>query len=107
MDLAKNAITKVPQLPQLTKLEEIWMNDNQVTDLDEVRHLATIPSLKTIYLERNPMHGLGNTESEARYKEAILQAAPNLYQLDAVRLKTAVKVVTDGKENNVIGIRKR
>jgi len=107
VDLAKNAITKVPQLPQLTKLQEIWMNDNQISDLAEVRHLATIPALKTVYLERNPMHGLGDKESEARYKEAILQAVPNLYQLDAVRLKTEVKLITDGKEKNVMGIRKR
>jgi len=107
VDLAKNAITKVPQLPQLTKLQEIWMNDNQISDLAEVRHLATIPALTTVYLERNPMHGLGNAESEARYKEAILEVVPNLYQLDAVRLKSEIKIVTDGKEKNVMGIRKR
>uniref|UniRef100_A0A6U6X0Z3 Protein phosphatase 1 regulatory subunit 7 n=1 Tax=Zooxanthella nutricula TaxID=1333877 RepID=A0A6U6X0Z3_9DINO len=107
LDLAKNAITLVRPMPQLTKLQDLWMNDNQVSDLAEARHLASFPALRTVYLERNPMHGLGNAESEARYKEAILQAAPDLVQLDAVRLNSEIKVVTDGEEKKVMGIRKR
>lgn len=107
VDLAKNAITCIRPLPQLTKLEELWMNDNQISDLAEVRNLAALPALKTIYLERNPVHGLGNPESEARYKEEILQVVPNLTQLDATHLNSAVTVVTDGSERHVMGIRKR
>lgn len=83
------------------------MNDCQIADLEEVRKLASMPALKTVYLERNPMHGLGDGASEARYTEAILQACPWITQLDAVRINTVVNVVTDGSEKKVVGIRKR
>lgn len=106
LDLARNAIKTIRPIPELAKLEELWMNDNQVEDLSEVRNLAAFPALKTVYLERNPMHGLGNEESEARYKAAILEAVPSLAQLDALRLNQKVRVVTNGEEHRCRGIRK-
>jgi protein phosphatase 1 regulatory subunit 7 len=106
-DLAGNAITTIRPVSQLTKLEDLWMNDNKVAELEEVRNLASFPGLKTVYLERNPMQGLGDTASEARYKDAILQAVPDLEQLDAVRLNHKVQVITNGSERQVVGIRKR
>mmetsp|Transcript_9327 Transcript_9327/g.20754 ORF Transcript_9327/g.20754 Transcript_9327/m.20754 type:complete len:391 (-) Transcript_9327:76-1248(-) len=107
VDLAKNAIATLRPLPEMEKLEELWLNDCQIADLAEVRHLASFPALKTVYLERNPMHGLGDPDSEQRYKEAILSAVPHLYQLDALRLNCKIKLITDGSEKNIMGIRKR
>lgn len=106
-DLARNALKTLRPMPQLVKLEELWLNDNQIADLAEVRHLAVFPALQTVYLERNPMHGLGNPTMEAKYKEEILQAVPQLKQLDAQRLNHTVTVITDGSEKKVTGIRKR
>mmetsp|Transcript_15462 Transcript_15462/g.35328 ORF Transcript_15462/g.35328 Transcript_15462/m.35328 type:complete len:389 (+) Transcript_15462:67-1233(+) len=107
IDLARNAITLIRPFPQLGKLEELWLNDNQVASMDEVSNLRAFPALRTVYLERNPIHGLGNPASEERYKEAILQAVPDLAQLDALRLNHEIKVITDGSEANIRGIRKR
>jgi len=107
LDLARNNITMIRPFPQLEKLEELWMNDCQITDIAEVRNLAAFTGLRTIYLERNPFHELGNSESEARYKTEILAAAPHVTQLDAVRLNHTIQVITDGSEKNVKGIRKR
>lgn len=106
VDLARNAITKVRPFPELVALKELWMNDAQIAELDEVKHLAAFPSLKTVYLERNPMHGLGDEAMENRYKEAILQAVPDLNQLDAIRLHMDITVITDGQEKKLLGIRK-
>lgn len=107
LDLARNAITLIRPFQQLANLEELWMNDNQISDLAEIRNLASFTGIKTVYLERNPMHGLGNAESEAKYKEEILSAVPHLIQLDATRLNQHVQVITDGSERSVVGIRKR
>lgn len=107
IDLAKNAVTQIRPLPELTKLEELWLNDNQVADLEEVVNLASMPALKTVYLERNPCQNQGDPDSEARYKKRILEVCPRLSQLDAEHLDAEVKVVTDGMEKLVIGIRKR
>jgi protein phosphatase 1 regulatory subunit 7 len=107
IDLARNAIKTIRPLPELVCMEEWWMNDCQVEDLAEVRNLSVLPALKTVYLERNPMHGLGNADMEAKYKEAIMQAMPQLTQIDAERINCTVNVITDGSEKAIKGIRKR
>lgn len=107
LDLAKNAITLIKPVEQMVSLQELWMNDNQIEDLFQVQHLGAFSALKTVYLERNPMHGLGDETKEKRYKDAILQAVPNLQQLDAMRLNSIITVITDGSEKNVVGIRKK
>merc|ERR1712113_90860 len=50
VDLAKNAITVIRPFPELTKLQELWMNDGQIEELEEVKNLAVFPSLQTVYL---------------------------------------------------------
>jgi len=106
VDLVKNAISHIKPVPELKCLEDLWLNDNQIEDLTEVRHLASFPALKTVYLERNPMQSLGDKEAEKRYKDAILEAVPNIVQLDADRLNHKVTVISDGVEQRVRGIRK-
>merc|ERR1719335_2022940 len=46
LDLAKNNIHHIRPLPQLTKLEELWMNDNQISSLSEIRNLGSLPGLQ-------------------------------------------------------------
>ncbi|CAE7805765.1 Ppp1r7 [Symbiodinium microadriaticum] len=106
VDLVRNAITQIKPIPELQKLQELWMNDNKIEDLAQIANLASFPSLKTIYLERNPMQDLGNKQAEERYREAILQAVPYIEQLDAERLNIELKVISDGTERQVMGIRR-
>ncbi|CAE7389258.1 ppp1r7 [Symbiodinium sp. CCMP2456] len=106
VDLVRNAITQIKPIPELQKLQELWMNDNKIEDLAQIANLASFPSLKTIYLERNPMQDLGNKQAEERYREAILQAVPYIEQLDAERLNVELKVISDGTERQVMGIRR-
>ena len=106
VDLVRNAITLIKPLPELKKLEELWMNDNKIEDLQQISHLEAFCALKTIYLERNPMQDLGNKEAEQRYREAILKAVPHIQQIDAERVDFEVKVISDGTERHVMGIRR-
>ena len=106
VDLVRNAITQIKPIPELRKLQELWMNDNKIEDLAQIANLASFPSLKTIYLERNPIQDLGNKQAEERYREAILQAVPYIEQLDAERLNVELKVISDGTERQVMGIRR-
>ena len=106
VDLVRNAITLIKPIPELKKLEELWMNDNKIEDLQQISHLAVFPALKTIYLERNPMQDLGNKEAEQRYREAILKAVPHIQQIDAERVDFEIKVISDGTERHIMGIRR-
>lgn len=106
VDLVRNAITRIKPVPELVKLEELWMNDCKIEDLAEVRNLAAFPALKTIYLERNPMQCLGDKDAEKRYRDAILEVVPNIMQLDADMLNKKVSLITNGSEKYVMGIRK-
>eukprot|EP00929_Paragymnodinium_shiwhaense_P013572 TRINITY_DN121425_c0_g1_i1.p1 TRINITY_DN121425_c0_g1~~TRINITY_DN121425_c0_g1_i1.p1 ORF type:complete len:391 (+),score=79.86 TRINITY_DN121425_c0_g1_i1:73-1245(+) len=107
VDLAANAMTRIQGFPTMVQLKELWMNDCKVDDLAEIQNLSKFPALQALYLERNPMHGLGDEAREKLYKDAILAAVPDLAQLDAERLGFDVKIITDGSEQKVMGIRKR
>ena len=106
VDLVRNAITLIKPIPQLQKLEELWMNDNKIEDLGQISNLASFPALKTIYLERNPMQDLGNKEAEERYREAILKAVPQIQQIDAEHVNFDIRVISDGTERHIMGIRR-
>ena len=81
LDMAGNAITKVCNLENMLKLEELWLNDNKI---DTFNGLECIKSkcLNTIYLERNPIE----LNDPKLYKQNILKLFPSLIQLDACQL---------------------
>ena len=54
-------------------------NDNQVEDWADLDELSKIPSLETVYLERNPLQ----SNDLSGYRRKILLALPTLKQLDA------------------------
>jgi len=84
LDLAGNKLTSLSGvgLEQLTHLDELWLNDNALASWDEVEPVlrALAPSLKTIYLENNPLQKL---QPQAEYVARVRAAVPNLEQLDA------------------------
>lgn len=77
LDLAGNRLTQLANLTHLTKLEELWCNDNQIADWKNVEVLSKSPSLKTLYLERNPL------QKDPMYRKKLMLIAANLEQIDA------------------------
>ena len=57
LDISSNCLAQVPQFPEpMSKLEELWLNDNLISYTDSLVTLGTIfPSLRTFYIERNPV----------------------------------------------------
>jgi protein phosphatase 1 regulatory subunit 7 len=84
LDLAGNKLSSLVGvgLERLTKLEELWLNDNELADWALVEPVlrALAPSLKTVYLEHNPLQKL---QSPAEYVARVRACVPNLQQLDA------------------------
>ena len=85
LDISCNCLTQVPQFPRpLVRLEEIWLNDNQITTTESLTCLGRLfPNLRTIYIERNPVH----KECPLDCRMTIMRSAPEtLEQIDASRI---------------------
>lgn len=67
-------------MDHLTLLEDLWLNDNQLMDLNAtVQHLVKLKAnLLCVYLAGNPA-----TEHDASYKATLPQMLPCLQQLDS------------------------
>lgn len=79
LDVSNNRISKVEHLQGLTQLEDLWLNDNQIPNLEGLYAALTDQreTLTTIYLENNP------AAAGEGYKEKMMRLLPNLVQLDA------------------------
>ncbi|KAL5013509.1 hypothetical protein ScPMuIL_007779 [Solemya velum] len=89
LDLAGNRIKRLENLSHLSQLEEFWFNDNKLDVWDDVEQLASLKTLRTVYLERNPIwyDPCGET-SDPSYRRKVLIALPGLEQLDATLCRT-------------------
>jgi protein phosphatase 1 regulatory subunit 7 len=82
LDLSSNKIETLHNMSTLVKLEECWMNDNQIKTFDSVKQ-ELVPldaSLRTVYLERNPV------ADEFLYRKTLASLLPSLTQIDASRI---------------------
>ncbi|AAZ11174.1 protein phosphatase 1, regulatory subunit, putative [Trypanosoma equiperdum] len=62
----------------MPKLEEFWLTDGNIADWEEVGKLSGFTStLKTVYLERNPI------EEDKRYRDKVYMYLPFLVQIDS------------------------
>jgi protein phosphatase 1 regulatory subunit 7 len=78
LDVSSNRLTAVDNLGSLSRLEDLWLNDNQIPTLDglDTALASQRESLTTVYLHGNPAAG------DPRYKEKLLALLPRLAQLD-------------------------
>lgn len=88
LDLSNNRLTEVDgkELAQLTQLEELWLNGNQIESMDFLYDLKPLTNLRTIYLELNPCVGDISTFNPAgrqAYNKKIRSILPQLTQIDA------------------------
>lgn len=81
IDLSCNKLTAVPAFTRpMVNLEELWLNDNAISDTSSFSRLAAAPRLRTIYMERNPVQ----KECPLDYRKSIIKASPDsLEQIDA------------------------
>lgn len=80
IDLGANRIDAIPSsLQSLSRLEDLWLNDNKITTFQDAQQLIPLgASLRTLYLERNPL------ASDFEYRKKMEAMLPELDQIDAV-----------------------
>jgi protein phosphatase 1 regulatory subunit 7 len=78
LDLANNRISTLRNLSELNKLEELWINDNQLNSYPDIeKQLKNLSNLSCVYFERNPL------AQDTQYRLKVKLALPQLKQLDA------------------------
>jgi len=77
LDLGANRIRKIEALEASINLEELWLNNNYISEFDDLKVVQFATNLQTIYLEHNPL------QAHSNYKATILSYIPSLTQLDA------------------------
>lgn len=55
------------------------LNDNEISDWNELSKLSKLSALKTIYLERNPIY----EADQGSYRRKVMLCLPQVTQIDA------------------------
>mmetsp|Transcript_27666 Transcript_27666/g.27356 ORF Transcript_27666/g.27356 Transcript_27666/m.27356 type:complete len:219 (-) Transcript_27666:29-685(-) len=76
LSLSVNKITTLKHFQYCRKLTELYLRKNLISDLNEIRYLQDLPSLKVLWLWDNPCAELSN------YRAIVIGALPNLVKLD-------------------------
>uniref|UniRef100_R7W2S7 Uncharacterized protein n=1 Tax=Aegilops tauschii TaxID=37682 RepID=R7W2S7_AEGTA len=79
LDVSSNKLTAIEDIEPLTRLEDLWLNDNQIPSLSGIESAlsGSREKLTTIYLERNPCAKTPN------YSSTLKEMFPNLEQIDS------------------------
>ena len=68
-------------LEHMSKLEELWANNNEINSFQEVDKLTSNTSLLTVYFEHNPI------QKDPQYRRKLKLVLPSLTQIDATLCK--------------------
>ena len=74
IDFCFNPITEINEVDELPVLEEFWCTDARIANWKEVEKLEKMTTLRTVYLERNPVE-------DARYRHKLAMLLPSLTEV--------------------------
>ncbi|XP_032575974.1 RNA polymerase II degradation factor 1 isoform X2 [Drosophila sechellia] len=80
--LSVNKISTLSTFEDCTKLEELYLRKNSISDINEIAYLQNLPSLRNLWLEENPCC----EQAGPNYRSIVLRALPNLKKLDNVEV---------------------
>ena len=80
LDVSNNQLKSMAGLSSLQHLQDLWLNDNQILELEDVNAEldGCRSTLTCVYLSCNPA-----TRNNPLYKQCMLRWLPKLQQLDA------------------------
>lgn len=76
VSLSTNQITSLKPFAACSRLKELYLRKNNISDFDEVNYLTQCKELKILWLDQNPICDCDN------YRQRIIQALPSLVRLD-------------------------
>ena len=77
ISLSANKISSLKPLENLIQLKELYLRQNNISDLNEINYLSNCPNLKSLWLVGNPI-----CKNNDEFLKAIIEKLPNLAFLD-------------------------
>ena len=100
LDLSFNKLTKLENLENQKELTDLWLNYNKLKHYDDFKEVEKIKdSLKTIYLQNNPV------SMNPNYRQKIIELVPNIEQIDSFR-RNVKYIITKNPNDKAIPILK-
>jgi len=90
LDLSKNQLEYLDNLQLLDNLNELWFNNNQIKNADELTKLIPMKNLQCIYVHDNPAF-----DREENYRAKVLLQLKQLTQLNATETRRAAPMTLD------------
>lgn len=81
LDLSYNKIEILEGLQELTKLEELWINSNEIQNFADLNILTSNKGLRVLYVWGNPVAQFPSL------RQKLISILPELEQIDAAYLK--------------------
>ncbi|XP_065529180.1 leucine-rich repeat and guanylate kinase domain-containing protein isoform X4 [Lathamus discolor] len=91
LDLSSNKITSLEGLKKHDLLQVINLEDNQIAELCELKHIEDLPLLRVLNLLKNPV------QEQADYWLSVIFMLPKLTELDLKKISVKEKVAAVNK----------
>ncbi|GAB1600049.1 cilia- and flagella-associated protein 410-like isoform X2 [Argonauta hians] len=83
--ISSNFIDSVKDFQKCDKLRELYVRNNNISNLGELCYLKGLNNLKVLWIQKNPISELEN------YRNTVIRTLPNLEKLDNVHVSAAEK----------------
>ena len=96
LSLSLNKIATLKEFASCSKLQELYLRRNYITDISEVRYLSHLQSLKILWLLDNPCSEIEN------YREIVIKLLPNLSKLDNTPISNEERISASNRTFNFL-----
>eukprot|EP00053_Salpingoeca_punica_P020084 m.207400 g.207400 ORF g.207400 m.207400 type:complete len:185 (-) comp17788_c0_seq2:299-853(-) len=95
LSLSGNCLTSLKSFTNCLKLSELYLRKNDISSMEEIAFLTTLPNLRCLWLSDNPIASLPD------YRGTIIRMVPGLTKLDNLVISTEERQsVSRGTEVN-------
>ena len=93
ISLSANKISSLKPFEKLGNLKELYIRNNNISNIDEIDYLKDNANLKSLWMSENPV-----SKNEKEFRKAIIEKLPNLTTLDNTPIPEIKKDIDKKKE---------
>jgi len=93
INLSANKISSLKPFGKLEHLKELYIRNNNISNIDEINYLKDNTNLKSLWMSENPV-----SKNEKEFRKAIIEKLPNLTKLDNTPIPEIKKNLDNKKD---------